>query len=142
MQHLYIIIFLDPSILLLFYGYLGYGVILTLINSLKNGKSTLSYPKSTNIPDLAFLVAAYNEEDCIESKIINTLALDYPKENLHIYIITDGSTDNTKDLSGKFPGVVVHHLPKRIGKLGSLQRIIPSFKGRYYSVLRCELFVE
>lgn len=127
MHHLYIIIFLI-SLFLLFYGYLGYGVILTLINSIKNGKSTLSSPAVTNTPDIAFLVAAYNEEDCIESKIINTLELHYPNANLHIYIITDGSTDKTVELSGRFPEVTVYHQPERIGKLGSLQRIIPGLK--------------
>jgi cellulose synthase/poly-beta-1,6-N-acetylglucosamine synthase-like glycosyltransferase len=126
MQHLYIIVFWI-SLFLLFYGYLGYGIILTLINLLKNGKSTLS-SEVTNTPDIAYLVAAYNEEDCIESKIINTLDLDYPKKNLHIYIITDGSTDNTRELSEAFPAVIVHHQQERIGKLGSLQRIIPDLK--------------
>ena len=127
MHHLYIVIFLI-SLFLLFYGYLGYGVILTLINLIKNGKSTLSSASIGYTQDIAFLVAAYNEEDCIEDKIVNTLGLDYPKDNLHLYIITDGSTDKTKELSGKFPGVTVYHQPERIGKLGSLQRIIPGLK--------------
>ena len=127
MHHLYIVIFWI-SLFLLFYGYLGYGVILTLINLIKNGKSTLSSRSISYTPDIAFLVAAYNEEDCIEDKIFNTLELDYPKDNLHLYIITDGSTDKTRELSGKFPGVTIHHQPERIGKLGSLQRIIPGLK--------------
>lgn len=127
MQHLYIIVFWS-SIFLLFYGYIGYGVILTLVNSLKNGKTTLSSDALVDTPRIAFLVAAYNEEDCIESKIENSLGLDYPKEKLHLYIITDGSTDKTTELSAKFPGVFVYHKPERIGKLASLQRIIPELK--------------
>jgi cellulose synthase/poly-beta-1,6-N-acetylglucosamine synthase-like glycosyltransferase len=127
MHHLYIVIFWI-SLFLLLYGYIGYGVILTLINSLKYGKTTLSSTAVDYTPDIAFLVAAYNEEDCIEDKINNTLGLDYPKEKLHLYIIADGSTDRTKDFSITFPDVIVHHQPERLGKLASLQRIIPNLK--------------
>jgi len=126
MQNLNIVI-LYISLFLLFYGYIGYGVILTLINSIKYGKTTLS-SSTADTPDIAFLVAAYNEEVCIVDKINNTLALNYPNEKLQLYIITDGSTDKTKELSDKFPSVIVHHQSERIGKLGSLQRIIPYLK--------------
>ena len=40
---------------------------------------------------VSVLVVAYNEEDRIEARIENLLALDYPRERLEIVVASDGS---------------------------------------------------
>ena len=44
-------------------------------------------------PEVSLIISAYNEEAVIGSKLENTLALDYPREKLQIFVASDGSTD-------------------------------------------------
>jgi cellulose synthase/poly-beta-1,6-N-acetylglucosamine synthase-like glycosyltransferase len=46
-------------------------------------------------PTVTIVVVAHNEEACIESRIENLLALDYPADRRQILIGSDGSTDDT-----------------------------------------------
>ncbi len=73
---------------LVFYTYLGYGVLLWLLVKIKHalyGKRDIaSLPDDDALPDITFLICAYNEQDIVEQKMQNTLQLNYPKERLHI----------------------------------------------------------
>jgi cellulose synthase/poly-beta-1,6-N-acetylglucosamine synthase-like glycosyltransferase len=44
-------------------------------------------------PTISIIVSAYNEEAVIKEKILNALALDYPKELLEVLVSSDGPTD-------------------------------------------------
>lgn len=115
------------NVLIVVYTYLGYGLILLIINLLlfrKNPITTAEYPA------VSILIAAYNEEDWIVEKINNTLSLDYPTELLKVIVITDGSTDGTfqEAKSCSIPAglsVEFHHQPERKGKLAAIERIMP-----------------
>lgn len=118
------------NILIVAYTYLGYGLILLILNLLffKKNQST-----KTENPEVSILIAAYNEEDWIVEKINNTLSLDYPAELLKVIVITDGSTDGTfqKAKSCSVPAGIsfeVYHQPERKGKLAAIERIMPLVK--------------
>lgn len=49
-------------------------------------------------PDVAVVIAAYNEEQHIAARIDNLLQQDYPADKLRIYIGSDGSKDRTADI--------------------------------------------
>jgi cellulose synthase/poly-beta-1,6-N-acetylglucosamine synthase-like glycosyltransferase len=49
-------------------------------------------------PSVTLIVAAHNEEDVIERRLDNLLALDYPTELLEIVVASDASTDSTDEL--------------------------------------------
>ena len=51
---------------------------------------------------------------------MNTLELDYPKDNLKIYFVTDGSTDGTNDILKSYPGINVLFTPERKGKVAAI----------------------
>jgi cellulose synthase/poly-beta-1,6-N-acetylglucosamine synthase-like glycosyltransferase len=53
-------------------------------------------------PLVALVIAAYNEEDVIERKLENALALDYPRERLRIVVASDASSDGTDDIVRSF----------------------------------------
>jgi cellulose synthase/poly-beta-1,6-N-acetylglucosamine synthase-like glycosyltransferase len=77
------------------------------------------------------IIAAYNEEEVISSKIENTLALSYPGDRLEIIIVTDGSTDRTSEIAKTFERArvrVLHH-PERQGKTAALNRAVPYASG-------------
>ena len=118
------------NVLIVVYTYLGYGLILLILNLLffKKNQST-----ETEKPEVSVLIAAYNEEDWIVEKINNTLSLDYPAELLKVIVITDGSTDGTfqKAKSCSVPtgmSVEVYHQNERKGKLAAIERIMPLVK--------------
>ena len=118
------------NVLVVVYTYLGYGLILLILNLLffKKNQST-----ETENPEVSVLIAAYNEEDWIVEKINNTLSLDYPAELLKVIVITDGSTDGTfqKAKSCSVPtgmSVEVYHQNERKGKLAAIERIMPLVK--------------
>jgi len=46
-------------------------------------------------PSLSIIIAAHNEAAHIADKLVNMLSLDYPKEQLEIIVVDDGSEDNT-----------------------------------------------
>lgn len=62
---------------------------------------TLTYPPVT------ILVAAYNEEDCIEDTLRSIYAQDYPGE-LQIVVINDGSVDHTSTRIKRLDGHIDH----------------------------------
>ena len=45
------------------------------------------------LPRVSLIVAAYDEEEVIEAKVANALALDYPRERLELIVASDGSAD-------------------------------------------------
>ena len=49
-------------------------------------------------PTVSLIVAAHDEEDVIERRLTNLLALDYPPEKLEIVVASDASTDRTDEL--------------------------------------------
>ena len=81
-----------------------------------------------HLPTITLLVAAYNEADCLAEKIQNALQIDYPEELLEIWIVTDGSTDNSPLIVGQFPRVQLFHQSERQGKIQAIQRVIGAVK--------------
>ncbi len=73
-------------------------------------------------PTITVIVAAYNEAYIIEEKIQNTLALNYPAEQLRIIFITDGSTDETPAIISRYPEVELMHKTGRAGKIAAVHR--------------------
>lgn len=107
-----------------FYTYLGYGMLIWLLNSIKK---KFSKPLAQEFtagfePAVALVIAAYNEQDYIEDKISNTLALNYPAGKLGIYFITDGSDDGTPGIVKNYPRLTLLHQPERRGKAAAMNR--------------------
>ena len=106
------------------YTYVGYGVLLYLLVLLKRmvkGKpKQMELPEDSQLPDVAFMVCAYNEQDVVEMKMQNIHELDYPKDKLHVIWVTDGSSDNTNEYLKAYPEVEVIYSPERRGKTAAL----------------------
>lgn len=108
---------------LVFYTYLGYGIVIGVLVKIKDKfASNKNNIASQDLPTVAFVVAAYNEEDYIREKVANTLALDYPKEQLDIVFVTDGSSDQTPDILRTYEGIQVLHEGARKGKIHAMHR--------------------
>lgn len=82
------IIFFWTCSFIVFYTFIGYALVLFFLIKFKAlvfGKSKTLY-NLNDLPSLTIIVAAYNEEDIIEAKIKDTLALNYPKKKLIIFL--------------------------------------------------------
>lgn len=82
-------------------------------------------------PSVSIIIAAYNEEKVINSKMANTMALAYPEGQLEIIVVADGSTDQTVRIAQSYEkhGVTVLYRPLRQGKTAALNHAVSSAKG-------------
>lgn len=112
------------GLMVIFYTYLGYALVIFILSKLKRGSKRSSHLSDKDLPEVTILVAAYNEEQCIEDKITNTLSLDYPGDKLSVFFVTDGSTDNTPDIVKKFRAVKLFHDFQRKGKIHAVNRVM------------------
>ena len=110
---------------LVFYTYIGYGMLLWVLVKLK--RIVMSKPKKRalptdddELPDVTFLVCAYNEQNVVDMKMKDIYQLDYPKNKLHIAWVTDGSSDNTNSYLKTYPDVDIIFTPERKGKTAAL----------------------
>src|SRR5687767_3836328 len=110
---------------IVFYSYLGYGILIYLLVQLKRLFIRKKNDATAFAPlPVSLVIAAFNEEEYIEQKLKNTLELDYPSELLEIIVITDGSTDATPSRVAKYQGVRLLHRPERKGKVAAMNRAI------------------
>ena len=98
--------FSDILVYIIFFIGLYFGVIL-LITYLEI-KPELEKEKSDVLPkkypSVTIIVPCFNEGKTIEKTVESILALNYPKSALSIFVVNDGSTDNTKEVLKKYEG--------------------------------------
>ena len=110
---------------LVFYSYIGYGILLFFLVQLKKifvADKTKNAGNEQFEPEISLIVSAYNEEDFIERKIENTLKLSYSPDKLKIIFITDGSSDGTAQIISRYKNIILLHNAERKGKLAAMNR--------------------
>lgn len=116
------------ALFIVFYTYLGYGIILYILVKLKElfvKPVRLTLPATEGeLPEVTLFITAFNEEDVVDEKMENSLELDYPADKLHIVWVTDGSDDGTNErLQTRWAGkATVHFQPQRQGKTAAMTR--------------------
>lgn len=118
-------------LVIVFYTYIGYGIVLYLMVKVKElfcKENDMSTPEAKSLPEVTLLVAAYNEEDVVEEKMKNSLALDYPADKLHFMWVTDGSTDQTNTMLERYGCVKILYQSERQGKTSALNRAMDYVK--------------
>ena len=116
------------ALFIVFYTYLGYGIVLYVLVKLKElfvKPVKRSLPASdAGLPEVTLFITAFNEEDVVDEKMENSLELDYPADKLHIVWVTDGSDDSTNErLQTRWQGkATVHFQPLRQGKTAAMTR--------------------
>jgi cellulose synthase/poly-beta-1,6-N-acetylglucosamine synthase-like glycosyltransferase len=114
---------------IIFYTYIGYGILLFIIvKILRIFRQKKTFNNNYNLPTVTVVVAAYNEAYCIEEKITNTLALEYPGDKVRYIFITDGSTDETPEIISKYTAIQLMHQSERSGKIVAVHRAMLEVK--------------
>ena len=123
------------ALFIVFYTYIGYGILLYIIIRLKRLLKGVPFqpamPADEDLPTMTLMICAYNEEDVVKEKMENTLALDYPKDKFRIMWVTDGSNDHTNELLKAYPEVDIVFSPERRGKTAALKHGLRELKTRY-----------
>ena len=105
------------SVSLIIYSYFIYPVLLISCSAIKQTiydaqhlvtKQPLPEDNIDLLPSVSIIIAAYNEGSCIEERVNNLLALNYPAEKLTLHIGSDGSSDNTADILNGFSAKNYH----------------------------------
>lgn len=76
-----------------------------LITFLENRKKIVIRTGNTDLdiyPKVTIVIPCWNEESTVEKTVLSLLALNYPQDKLNIFIVDDGSTDNTWNVISKF----------------------------------------
>jgi cellulose synthase/poly-beta-1,6-N-acetylglucosamine synthase-like glycosyltransferase len=115
---------LASSIAALAYVYAGYPLLLRLVVRLRGARRVETRDIT---PSLSLLISAHNEEAVIGAKLENALALDYPREQLAIVVVSDASNDRTDAIVGEYAarGVTLVRREQRGGKTAGLNYAVP-----------------
>ena len=120
---------------IVFYTYLGYGILLYLIirikRLVKGRPAPTPMPSDEELPTMTLMICAYNEQDVVAEKMENTRALDYPKDKFRVMWVTDGSNDRTNELLAAYPEVDIVYSPERRGKTAALKHGLHEIKTQY-----------
>lgn len=96
-----------------------YVQIFFLITFLEKRRHIVHNPENLELetyPTVTIAVPCYNEEATIDKTVKSLLSLDYPKDKIKIFLIDDGSTDNTWNIIKSFEdGVNIFAFTKENG---------------------------
>lgn len=106
---------------LLFYTFLGYGLLISILARLRPRASSPA-TEATPSPSVCVVLVAFNEEKRIADRLRNLLASQYPADKLSILLVSDGSTDGTvaQTHSLQDARIEVVEQPTRSGKAAGL----------------------
>jgi cellulose synthase/poly-beta-1,6-N-acetylglucosamine synthase-like glycosyltransferase len=103
---------------LIVYAYVGYPLVLWAVT---RGRRMTASPAAASWPGVSIVVPVHNEHAHIDTKVQNTLSLDYPGPT-QILFVSDGSTDDTVAALRKYSDrrLEVLELVTRQGKAAAL----------------------
>jgi biofilm PGA synthesis N-glycosyltransferase PgaC len=107
---------------IVFYAFLGYGIVLYGLVIIKRLIKRNKQVKTHFEPAVTLVIPCCNEADILRDKIANSKKLDYPAEKLKIIFITDGSTDGSDSYLRAWPEIGVLHEDRRGGKTAAENR--------------------
>ena len=130
------------SLGLIFFTHLGYPAILWVLVALGRGHGSgrirppttafpgpaAEEPDGPELPPVSVIVAAYDEEEVIASKVGNARQLDYPEELVEVIVASDGSGDGTVAAAEAAGADLVLDLPRE-GKAAAQDAAVARARG-------------
>ena len=114
-----------PVVLVLL-AFFGYPLLLLAVGAFR--PALREPPDLAEWPEVTVTLPVYNEEGVIRDRIENILGFDYPRDKLHLLVLSDASSDRTDEIASSFAdrGVQLVRLPKRSGK-GAAENLAYSY---------------
>ena len=115
------------SLVLALYPLLGYPLLISLIGVLRPRPIV----RRPHTPGVTVLIPAYNEAACIAETIENKLRQLYPRDELQIIVVSDGSDDGTDEIARRYAaqGVQLLRCEPRRGKAAALNAAMRAAQG-------------
>jgi cellulose synthase/poly-beta-1,6-N-acetylglucosamine synthase-like glycosyltransferase len=117
----------------IFHSYILYPLILKYLSSNKKINHILFQEDDQNLPYISVILAAYNEEEVIERKILSIVETSYPNKKIEILIGSDNSDDATNQIIDhfckKYPGIKPYYFEDRQGKAKIINRLAGEARG-------------
>ncbi|GAB3222983.1 glycosyltransferase family 2 protein [Spirosoma arcticum] len=111
---------------LVFYTYVGYGLIAWLLVRLRAGSRTALTAPSVGLPAVTMVVPAYNERAYLSAKLQNCLDQDYPAGQLHLLFVAEGSDDGSveylEQMKLTIPNLTIISGTRRLGKVAAMNQ--------------------
>lgn len=115
---------------LVFYTYIGYGILAWIFVKIRTILG-IKFPVLNDPafqPKVTLVVPAYNEMSCIDAKVKNSFALDYPADKMDVLFVTEGSNDGTTEyiesLQSIYPNLKIIGGNERKGKIEAMNMAI------------------
>ena len=98
------------------YAYVIYPILVWMIAQFSEGNPVQG--AAIEWPEVTVVLPVHNEDQVIAGTLDAILAVDYPKDQMHILVVSDASTDRTDEIvdSYKSRGVRLIRMPLRAGK--------------------------
>jgi cellulose synthase/poly-beta-1,6-N-acetylglucosamine synthase-like glycosyltransferase len=107
----------------------------------KEESHTISY-----YPSVTVAVPCWNEEKTLAATLDSLLALDYPKDKLHIVVVDNNSTDGTEQVVARYcatyPELISYRVEKRQGKHHAVNLALSESTSELFGCLDADSFVE
>lgn len=125
-MYLPVFIILCSSLLLILHTYLFYPLGMILFFSRPKNKFE-EFSAVEEVPEIAVLIAAYNEDEVIERKIRSVFNSNYPFSKIKVLVGSDASTDTTDQvverLMKEFSNLKLIPFSGRVGKIGIVNHL-------------------
>ncbi len=83
-------------------------------------------------PTASIIIATYNGAAFLKDKLESIFALDYPEHLLEVIVVSDGSTDNTKEIAESYGRRLVFIDSARMGKAAALNQGMEIAQGEMF----------
>ncbi len=131
------------SIFVILYNYILYPIILKIF-SINKKQNKIVYKITEQLPSVAIIIAAYNEEKVIAQKIESIYNTNYPINKIQVHVGSDFSSDNTLEilqkLSLKYNNFEIYNFEKRKGKSQILNHLFNIVKSEIYILTDANVF--
>ncbi len=141
---------MDTAYTIIFYIFTFLSVyvqIFFLITFLEKRRQIVHHPDNLELlsyPTVTIAVPCYNEQATIEKTVNSLLELDYPKDKISIFLIDDGSKDNTWNIIKTFennPSIHIFH-KENGGKHTALNLALENSTAEFFGCLDADSFVN
>lgn len=111
---------------LLAYTLAGYPILMAALGAVRRRPVA----RDQAVREIAVVIPVHDAEAELEAKLDNCLRLDYPPDAYRVWVVSDGSTDRTVEIAGRYRdrGVRCLAIPERVGKVAAQNRVLPMLR--------------